>query len=131
MSRLVAKKRTIQQLLRVIRHSKRARNPHLYHATMKRVASIGAAALLLLASLGWLLTGPTLLAQGAPAVPYPLVFVSRQIPDQGSIYWSAPRDQPGLGAHSRFRVASPGQLMVREIDGTLRLLIDGATPTTA
>jgi len=52
------------QLLRVIRTTQRARNRHHGHATMRRVASIGAAALLLLASLGRLLTGPTVHAQG-------------------------------------------------------------------
>jgi hypothetical protein len=67
-------------------------------------------------------------AQGS-GVPFPLVFVSRQIPDRGTIYWNVPRAQPGVGAHSRFRPASPGQLVVRETDGTLRLLVDGATPT--
>jgi hypothetical protein len=70
-------------------------------------------------------------AQVSPLVPYPLVFVSRQIPDRGTIYWSVPNDQPGVGAHSRFRVASPGQLVVRETNGALRLLVDGAAPTTA
>jgi hypothetical protein len=91
-------------------------------------ASIGAAAFVLLAALGRMLIGAAVLAQGAPAVPWPIVFVSRQIPDQGSIYWNVPRDQPGVGAHSRFRVASPGQLVVRDVDGSLRVLIDGAMP---
>ncbi len=63
--------------------------------------------------------------------PFPLVFVSRQIPDRGTIYWNVPRDQPGVGAHSRFRPAAPGQLVVRETSGTLRLLVDGASPTSA
>jgi hypothetical protein len=70
-------------------------------------------------------------AQGGPNIPYPLVFVSRQIPDDGSIYWSVPKDQPGVGPHSRFRFAAPGQLVVRETNGALRLLIDGSAPTTA
>src|SRR6187402_2480255 len=48
-----------------------------------------------------------------------LVFVSRAIPDNGSIYWSVPKDMPGVGTHSRFRVASPGRLLVREADGAI------------
>src|SRR5205823_4643590 len=31
----------------------------------------------------------------------PLVFVSRQIPPDGSIYWNVPKDMPGVGTHSR------------------------------
>jgi hypothetical protein len=70
-------------------------------------------------------------AQSTPLVPYPLVFVSRQIPDRGSIYWNVPRDQPGVGAHSRFRSAAPGQLVVRETSGAVRLLVDGTSPGVA
>jgi hypothetical protein len=70
-------------------------------------------------------------AQGSPPVPFPIVFVSRQIPDRGTIYWDVPKDQPGVGGHSRFRPAAPGQLLVREIDGTIRTLIDGATASAA
>lgn len=64
-----------------------------------------------------------------PILPNPIVFVSRQIPPNGTIYWSVPKDLPGVGPHSRFRPAAPGKLMVREIDGSLRTLIDGASPT--
>jgi hypothetical protein len=63
------------------------------------------------------------------AVADPLVFVSRQIPSNGSIYWAVPKDMPGVGPHSRFRVASPGRLLVREADATIRVLIDGVNPT--
>ncbi|MCB1032443.1 MAG: hypothetical protein KDD47_01250 [Acidobacteria bacterium] len=58
-----------------------------------------------------------------------VVFVSRQIPPTGSIYWSVPNDMPGVGVYSRFRVAAPGKLQVREADGTLRTLVDGSDPT--
>ncbi|HRC84320.1 MAG TPA: hypothetical protein PK413_01780 [Thermoanaerobaculia bacterium] len=61
----------------------------------------------------------------------PLVFVSRQIPPNGSIYWSVPNAMPGVGEHGRFRVAAPGKLLVREPNGTLRTLVDGAHPTAA
>ena len=61
----------------------------------------------------------------------PLVFVSRQIPPDGSIYMASARDLPGVGARSRFRVAAPGRLVVRESDGRLRVLVDGQAPTPA
>ena len=38
---------------------------------------------------------------------------------------------PGVGAYSRFTVAAPGQLIIRESNGTLRILIDGNKPTSA
>jgi hypothetical protein len=83
--------------------------------------------------LGGLVTlwGPRPHALTGPLVPFPLVFVSRQIPNNGTIYWNVPKDQPGVGPHSRFRPASPGQLVVREVDGSTRLLVDGAAPTAA
>ncbi len=76
----------------------------------------------------WTLYLPLVLSPGGGDA---LVFVSRQIPNQGSIYWNVPNDQPGVGPHSRFRVAAPGQLVVREADGTLRILVDGSQPTSA
>ncbi|MCC6456194.1 MAG: PD40 domain-containing protein [Caldilineaceae bacterium] len=62
---------------------------------------------------------------------HPVVFVSRQIPEEASAYWDEPRGMPGVGAFSRFQVASPGKLMVLEPSGTLRTLIDGENPTAA
>jgi hypothetical protein len=70
-------------------------------------------------------------AEDALDVPHPIVFVSRQIPDRGTIYWEVPNSQPGVGPNSRFRIASPGQLVVREPGGALRILVDGAAPTPA
>ncbi|GIV76517.1 MAG: hypothetical protein KatS3mg050_0911 [Litorilinea sp.] len=61
----------------------------------------------------------------------PIVFVSRQIPERGSIYWDEARGMPGVGAFSRFQVAAPGKLLVLEPDGSLRTLVDGANPTAA
>jgi hypothetical protein len=72
-------------------------------------------------------TSPALAGGGLP----PLVFVQRQIPADGSIYWSEAKDLPGVGAHSRVRPAAPGYLRVREVDGTVRTLVDGANPTAA
>lgn len=65
-----------------------------------------------------------------PAQPG-IVFVSRNIPSNGSIYWNVPKDMPGVGPHSRFRVAAPGKLILREANGTLHVLIDGSNPTAA
>jgi hypothetical protein len=61
----------------------------------------------------------------------PIVFVSRQIPAHGSIYWDVAMDMPGVGPHSRFRVAAPGRLLVRETNGAIRVLVDGSHPTSA
>jgi len=61
----------------------------------------------------------------------PIVFVSRQIPTAGSIYWDVPKDMPGVGPHSRFKVAAPGKLLIREPGGRLRVLVDGSAPSPA
>ena len=60
-----------------------------------------------------------------------IVFVSRQIPSNGSVYYSSGGSMPGVMPFSRFHVASPGKLIVREANGTLRTLIDGSNPTAA
>jgi hypothetical protein len=59
----------------------------------------------------------------------PIVFVQRQIPASGSIYWDLAKDMPGVGAHSRVRPAAPGYLRVREPDGSVLTLVDGSNPT--
>jgi hypothetical protein len=59
---------------------------------------------------------------------YDVVFVSRQIPDDGSIYWDGAKGMAGVGPYSRFQVAAPGQLMVRQTDGQLKVLVDGENP---
>jgi len=81
---------------------------------------------LLAASLATLLTTVMVVGEGATDA---LVFVSRQIPPVGSVYLTSAMDMPGVGPYSRFRVAAPGRLIVRESDGKLRVLIDGSTPT--
>jgi hypothetical protein len=81
---------------------------------------------LIVASISILVATSMVVGQGGSDA---LVFVSRQIPPDGSIYFSAAMDMPGVGARSRFRVASPGRLMIREQDGKLRVLIDGSTPS--
>lgn len=65
------------------------------------------------------------------AIDLPIVYVSRQIQDQGSIYWDVPKDMPGVGAHSRVRPAAPGKLLILKPDGATQVLVDGAAPTDA
>jgi hypothetical protein len=62
---------------------------------------------------------------------FPVVFVSRQIPSNGSVYYTESGSLPGVGPYTRFAVAAPGKLLVREPNGTLRTLIDGSKPTAA
>ncbi len=65
------------------------------------------------------------------ALDVPIVFVSRAINPGGTAHWSIPRDMPGVGPWSRTRPAPPGRLLVREADGSVRTLIDGANPGPA
>ncbi len=69
------------------------------------------------------------LQTGTPAI----VFVSRKIPNNGTVYMQPNEtgSQPGVGPYTRFQVAAPGKLIVREANGTLRTLIDGSNPTAA
>ena len=60
-----------------------------------------------------------------------IVFVSRQIPTEGSVYYQSGGSMPGVMPYSRFQVSSPGRLIVREANGTLRTLIDGSNPSAA
>jgi hypothetical protein len=66
-----------------------------------------------------------------PTNGYAVVFASRQIPSKGSVYYQQANSMPGVGPYSRFQLAAPGKLLVREIDGTIRTLIDGSNPTSA
>jgi hypothetical protein len=70
---------------------------------------------------------PQIVREGLPD----LVFVSRQIQDEGTIYWDVPNDMPGVGPHSRFRPAAPGKLLIRRASGEIVTLIDGSRPTAA
>ncbi|NJM05336.1 hypothetical protein HC891_02545 [Candidatus Gracilibacteria bacterium] len=63
--------------------------------------------------------------------PTAIVFVSRQIPAEGTIYWDEAKGLPGVGPYSRYQVASPGKLLVREANGSIRTLVDGSKPTAA
>ena len=62
-------------------------------------------------------------------LPAPLIFVSRQIPKTGTVYWDKPKGMPGVGPYSRFEVAAPGRLLLLKPDGSLQTLVDGAQPT--
>lgn len=66
--------------------------------------------------------------QGLPGLPVPLVFVSRAIPANGSIYIASSGGMPGVGPYSRFRPAAPGRLLVLETNGAIRVLVDGSNP---
>lgn len=55
-----------------------------------------------------------------------VVFVSRQIPLNGSIYYPEGGLLPGTGSYSRFTAAPPAKLLILEPDGTLKTLIDGS-----
>ena len=59
----------------------------------------------------------------------PIVFVSREIPPKGSIYYEQAGSLPGMGPYGRFQVSAPGKLIVREPDGEMRTLVDGSMPS--
>lgn len=61
----------------------------------------------------------------------PIVFVSRAIQQEGSIYFEEANGMPGVGGYSRFRTDGPGRLLLRDADGKLKVLVDGTTPSTA
>lgn len=61
----------------------------------------------------------------------PIVFVSRQVLPDGSIYWDVAKGMPGVGPASRVRPAAPGKLLVLETNGDVRALVDGAAPSAA
>lgn len=71
--------------------------------------------------------GPAAAAPSGLGVP--IVFVSRQIPPDGSVYWNAAKGLAGAGPASRVQPAAPGKLLVLEANGTVRTLVDGANPT--
>ncbi len=62
-------------------------------------------------------------------LPAPVVFVARQIPAKGTVYWDKPKGMPGVGPYSRFEMAAPGYLLLLQPDGAVRTLIDGSNPT--
>ena len=54
---------------------------------------------------------------------YPIVFVSRNITQGGSIYYPQAGLLPGMGPFSRTSIVG-GRLLVRESNGTIRVLVD-------
>lgn len=54
---------------------------------------------------------------------YPIVFVSRNMEQGGSVYYPQAGLLPGMGPYSRFKVVG-GRLLVREAGGTIRVLVD-------
>ncbi|MCC7035525.1 MAG: PD40 domain-containing protein [Acidobacteria bacterium] len=74
--------------------------------------------------------GPSV--SGQTGLTDPIVFASRAIPRPGHIGDGQNRtgSLPGVGSISRFVVANPGRLVIREPNGGLRILVDGANPTS-
>jgi hypothetical protein len=68
---------------------------------------------------------------GQTGLTDPIVFTSRALPARGHIADSQAltNSMPGVGPISRFVVANPGRLVIREPNGALRILVDGGTPT--
>ncbi|MBE2223200.1 MAG: hypothetical protein IAF02_16780, partial [Anaerolineae bacterium] len=62
---------------------------------------------------------------------FSIIFVSRQIPTNGSVYYQQGGMLPGTGSYSRFVVAAPGKLIIQEPNGSMRTLIDGSNPRAA
>ena len=60
---------------------------------------------------------------GLFAQNYPVVFVSRNLEQGGSIFYQQAGLLPGMGPFSRFKITG-GRLLVREANGTLRVLVD-------
>lgn len=78
--------------------------------------------------------GPSSTPEPTPSpalVNVPIVFVSRQIPPDGSDYMPSTNGMPEVGSYSRFRPAAPGKLIIRDPDGSLHVLVDGSHPTAA
>ncbi len=54
---------------------------------------------------------------------YPIVFVSRNLTQGGSVYYPQAGLLPGMGPYSRTSIVG-GRLLVREANGTIRVLVD-------
>lgn len=101
---------------------------------LRRVALFSVIALALLcAQVGWASALNTDQEPNAQLASYAIVFVSRRIPSDGSVYMAPSQtgSMPGVGPYSRFQVSAPGKLMVREANGTLRILVDGSNARAA
>jgi hypothetical protein len=69
------------------------------------------------------LPGLLLIQESAVFAQYPVVFVSRNLVQGGSIYYPQAGLLPGMGPFSRFSVVG-GRLLVRESNGSIRVLVD-------
>jgi len=54
---------------------------------------------------------------------YPIVFVSRNLQQGGSVFYPQQGLLPGMGPFSRFKVVG-GRLLIKEANGTIRVLVD-------
>jgi hypothetical protein len=98
--------------------------------TARKAVNIGLFLLMLL-SAGFGAVTPAKADISQQSLSYAIVFVSRKIPTNGSVYYPSGGSMPGVMPYSRFQLAAPGKLIVREANGTMRTLVDGAVPTAA
>lgn len=66
-----------------------------------------------------------------PQAQYDFLFLSRQIPAEGSVYYAPARALPGVGSFSRFQVASPGFMLIKRVNGQVDTLLNGASPQSS
>jgi hypothetical protein len=59
-----------------------------------------------------------------------LVFVLRQIIDQGSVYWNLAKDMLGVGVRSRVLPAAPGYFKILKPDNSNVTLVESANPVS-
>lgn len=87
--------------------------------------------LALFLALGWGGNASARASSNEQSAAYTLVFVSRKLSNKGSVYYPSGGIMPGVAGYSRFQVAAPGKLIIREANGNLRTLINGSNPTVA
>lgn len=63
-----------------------------------------------------------------PQAQADFLFLSRQIPAEGSVYFASARALPGVGSFSRFQVASPGFMLIKRVNGQVDTLLNGESP---
>ncbi len=86
---------------------------------MNRVLSILSLSVFIRVGSIFLILSGAVVSQTVP----PVVFVARNIQSNGNIFYPASSLLPGMGPFSRFKVVG-GRLMVRESNGTTRVLVD-------
>ena len=74
----------------------------------RKVMNVGLLLLMLL-STGFGAVAPAQASASEQSLSYAIVFVSRKIPTNGSVYYPAGGSMPGVMPYSRFQVAAPGK----------------------